>query len=114
MDQWASESINLLVESTTPIVKLDTIRTSKWTKPSHPQRSIEVSSIVSDLNTPDDYENFCLAMDELRNLEAVNLTRPQIDRAVMGNTKKVEGSWRKYVVAQRDLREGIAVNENGN
>ena len=110
MDQWASESINLLFETKEPIVKVDTTKTIKWAKKDGVKTKIAISSTVSDLNNADDYENFCNRMDQLRHHEDLKMTRSEVDRAIMGNEGKDKNCWRTYVIKQREIR----LRHNGN
>lgn len=110
MDQWASESINLLFEIKEPIVKVDTTKISRWTKKSGTKTKLSISSTVSDLNNADDYENFCNRMDQLRHHQDLKMTRAEVDRAIMGNEGKDKNCWRTYVIKQREIR----LRQNGN
>ncbi|QSY96042.1 hypothetical protein J2J97_09095 [Rhizobium bangladeshense] len=60
LDQWAGLSVNLLVGS--ELVKMD--ETSSWRQVKGDLKRF-VSSRVSDVNTADEYEQFCIAIEEL-------------------------------------------------
>ncbi|MEY8120785.1 MULTISPECIES: hypothetical protein [unclassified Falsihalocynthiibacter] len=105
MDQWVAEAVNLLVEGP-DIVKLDTSLTLKWKGRSEVRQSAETSSLVSDKNTGQDYENFCAAIEALRNKineeRVVKLTRAQLDRALGGSSRAEDNDkWRPHVKKQR-------------
>jgi hypothetical protein len=103
MDQWASESINVLTGKN--IVKLDSSWSTKWTSGDKGKPKFSTSSIASDKNDASDYEAFCLAMDKLAVDAAIDpekrLTRPELDRGVMGGSKDKKICWREYLLAYR-------------
>ena len=92
MDQWAGCSINLLVSE--ELVKMDVTRQWRKDKP-------DFTYHVSDANTGDDYERFCVATDRLR--VRFNLTHDQVDRMMIANGGKTKSSWRKYVIGNRSI-----------
>jgi hypothetical protein len=93
MDQWASRTVNLLVGCN--VVLLDVIDVSRWEANGTSVKCTTTYS-VSDNNTGDHYENFCLQMDGL-SLKCG--TGPeQVDRAAMGEG---DTSWRSYLEAHR-------------
>ncbi len=103
MDRWASESINVLTDKN--IVKLDSSWSTKWTSGDKGKPKFSTSSIVSDKNDASNYEKFCMAMDKLAVRAAVcsknPLTRPELDRGVMGGSEDKKNCWRKYLLAYR-------------
>jgi hypothetical protein len=103
MDQWASESINVLTGK--DIVKLDKAWTTKWKSRNSTTPILATSSIVSDKNDATNYEDFCAAMDQLAVHAAADpqkpLTRPEVDRGVMGGSKDKETCWREYLLDYR-------------
>lgn len=103
MDQWASESINVLIGEN--IVKLDSSWSTKWTSGDNGKPKFSTSSIVSDKNDASNYEEFCSAMDQLSVHAAAGpenpLTRPELDRGVMGGSEDKKICWREYLLAYR-------------
>lgn len=103
MDQWASETVNLLTGDV--VVKLDTTFKWKWTIINGVPKAPIVNSVVSDLNDVENYRSFCDYMDKLA-IEAVDpgqapLTRAQLDRGVMSAPKGEENSWRSHIETNR-------------
>ena len=92
MDQWAGCSINLLLNKECVLMKAAPSRKKGIKEPQH-------DFTVSDANTSGNYENFCKAVDELR--EIVGLCPDRIDCALVsiGGRNKLE--WRKYVIDNR-------------
>lgn len=91
MDQWAGCSINMLLDNEGVVMD---VRPNAFT--------------VSDGNTGENYEKFCAAVDELR--EIVDLGPDELDQAMSMDSKvgkekakggEDEGNWREYV---RDKR----------
>ena len=110
MDQWASESVNLLTGE--DVVRLDTSWTLKWTRRGGETPQEVTSAVVSDLNDGGNYEDFCLAMDKIAIEAAADpahpIPREQLDRAVMGADVAIEGSWRSHLLGERAKRRTIA------
>lgn len=95
MDQWAGCSINLLADQ--EIVLMDVTRSWKRTD-EKPQASF--SFRVSDVNSDENYEEFCQTVDDLvvktgRNCEV-------IDRAMLADGGKNPSRWREYVIKNRN------------
>jgi hypothetical protein len=64
------------------------------------RKSLErvVNSRVSDINTAQDYERFCCAVEALSGWLGAEWTPSQAERALMSGTGE---TWRQYVVAER-------------
>lgn len=100
MDQWASETVNLLTDTDT--VLLDANVSRRWKKLKRNEEPVVVvsaNSRVSDLNTSENYRKFCSAMDEMAS--ELNMNRSEIDCAVMGQGDNANNNWRYYLVEQR-------------
>ena len=92
MDRWAASSVNLLTGSNR--VLLDGTRT--WNR-SKGELDVSYGFTVSDVNTNDDYEAFCTAVDRLAAVFC--LCVDQVDCALFSVVGKRPGTWRRYVVA---------------
>jgi hypothetical protein len=92
MDQWAGCSINLLVSR--ELVKMDVRR--QWSKDAIEP---DFTYRVSDANTGEEYEKFCVAADALR--IHFNLTHDEVDRLMIANGGRIKSSWRNYVIKNR-------------
>lgn len=93
LDQWAGTSINLIAGAN--LVKMDEAVIWKG-KRGQPERI--VSSRVSDVNTADDYERYCCAIEELSVRLGSNWTPGEAERALMSRSG---AKWRQHVVAER-------------
>lgn len=94
MDQWAGCSINLLLSQ--ELVKMNVSRVWKRNK-DKPDFSYQVSEV----NTAEDYEAFCAAVDALR--AECALTPEKVDRAMVANGGRKRSSWRRYVIENRTV-----------
>ena len=94
MDQWAGCAINLLSGSQIALMNY----TKSWvsTPVGLEQRS---AYIVSDENTPENYELFCEKIDTLA--DGTGLTVDQIDTYLFSVGGREPGVWRKYVIENR-------------
>ncbi|MEW4398472.1 hypothetical protein AB1J06_07270 [Agrobacterium tumefaciens] len=93
LDQWAGLSINLV--SGGNLVKMD--ENVAWKLKGKALERI-VSSRVSDVNTAEDYERFCTAIESLSDRLGAGWTPGQAERALMSGSRD---KWRQYVVAER-------------
>jgi hypothetical protein len=74
MDQWLAKSVNLLVG----------------------EKVVEMAGeAVSPKNTPENYENFCLAIDCLS--ETLGISPDATEQALFSIGGKKPGKWREYV-----------------
>jgi hypothetical protein len=96
LDQWAGLSINLLVGS--ELVKMD--ETSSWRRVKGDLKRF-VNSRVSDVNTAEEYEQFCTAIEGLGSTLGEGWTPDRTERALMSSGGTKAGEWRKYVIAER-------------
>ena len=94
MDQWAGCSINLLVGR--EVVLMNVFKTWKR-QADDPTPSFEFT--VADENTGDNYEEFCTAVDLLR--ESLDITPEQVDRELVSAGGQNPERWRRYVTKQR-------------
>jgi hypothetical protein len=101
MDQWVSCSINLLTGQ--QIVKLDQHLTWKL-RYGAPEQSAD--SYVSDVNTAQDYERFCQAVEALSDQMGPPWTPELTERALISNGGKTPRPWRAYIKKRR-LESGI-------
>lgn len=88
MDQWTSLSVNLLVESPSPLVALTSgqVRGVRYDR-------------VTDANSAETYERFCSAIDQLA--QALGLSAEQVETRMFSQGGKRPGVWRRYVRAHR-------------
>lgn len=94
MDQWAGCSVNVLTGR--DVVMMNSTATWKRDKAGPVKKH---DFIVSDLNTGQNYRDFCECMDKLSAHFGVN--PHQIDRAIMSDGGRNPLSWRKYVIEHR-------------
>jgi hypothetical protein len=97
MDQWLGCSINLLTGR--QVVKLDHHLT--WKKTAAGKLSQDVTSIVSDVNSSEDYEAFCQTIESLSSLLGSPWTPETAERALIAFGGSKPHPWREYVVGQR-------------
>lgn len=104
LDQWAGASVNFLSDSN--VVLLD--RTDKAVWKVEKENSEEVVRLkpqptswhVSDLNTAEDYDSFCIMMYRLA--QELGLSHEQLDRELMSKDKRSKGTWREYLTGPRE------------
>ena len=94
MDQWAGCSINLLTGQEIVLMNVQTT----W-KPNNGDNNPIYSFTVSNVNTSENYEKFCTAVDYLAVLLRKNDC--QVDRALFSSGGRHPKSWRKYVIENR-------------
>ncbi len=97
MDQWLGCSINLLFNEL--VVKLN--HSISWSKNVTDVDASDISSTVSDFNTGDNYERFCLAVEKVSSEIGDSWTPESAELAMMSAGRKKPQVWRKYVVEQR-------------
>ena len=96
MDQWVGCSINLLAGR--QIVKLDHHLIWRLKQEQPVQR---VEAYVSDLNTGQDYEEFCRSIEEL-SFEMGSPWTPELtERAQIADGGRTPHPWRAHVIEQR-------------
>ncbi|TAV81576.1 hypothetical protein [Rhizobium leguminosarum] len=93
LDQWAGLSMNLI--SGTPLVKMDEQVSWKLKSKSF-ERSI--TSRVSDVNTAEDYDRYCEAVECLSRQLGPEWMPDQTERALMSGSGE---PWRQHVVGER-------------
>ncbi len=98
MDQWLGCSVNLLTAK--QVVKLD--HNLKWEKKKNATR-LRIDSIVSAINTGDDYEKFCLAVEALSSEMGASWTPELTERALIADGGRSPHPWRDHVVKQRQI-----------
>lgn len=96
MDQWLGCSINLLTGE--QIVKLDhhVVWEAKSGKP-----LVDVNSVVSGVNSCEDYERFCRTIESLSRELGPPWTPEKVERALIAHGGVHPHPWREYVIAQR-------------
>lgn len=100
MDQWASCSINLLAGR--EVVLMD--QTANWKKSKKRKQAPLKKSweyLVSDLNTADNYEAFCSAMDSLG--RQLDCDPDETDRLVISDARPTPAQWRQHVIDHRQV-----------
>jgi len=96
MDQWLGCAINLLVGR--QLVKLDQHLTWQLKKGKPVQRA---DSFVSNLNTGQNYEAFCIVVEAL-SAEMGTIWTPELtERALIADGGREPHPWRSYLVEQR-------------
>lgn len=96
MDQWLGCSVNLLTGR--QIVKLD--HHIKW-QVKHGRAMQVVDSIVSDVNSGRDYEEFCQIVEALSLEMGASWTPELTERALIADGGRSAHPWRTYVRDQR-------------
>lgn len=88
MDQWTSLSVNLLVDSAPTLVALTSgqVRGVRYDR-------------VADSNSPETYERFCSAIDQLA--QDLSLGAEQIETRMFSQGGKRPGVWRQYLKTHR-------------
>jgi hypothetical protein len=96
MDQWLGCSVNLLTGK--QIVKLD--QQVKWQIKDGKAEQV-ADSIVSNVNSGQDYETFCQIVEALSTKMGAPWTAELIERALIADGGKSAHPWRAYVKQQR-------------
>jgi hypothetical protein len=96
MDQWLGCSVNLLTGR--QIVKLD--QNLKWQIRDGQAKQV-VDSIVSNVNSGQDYEEFCQIVEALSRKMGTSWTPELTERALIADGGKSAHPWRTYVKDQR-------------
>ena len=96
MDQWLGCSVNLLPGR--QVVKLD--QNVKWQIKNGQAKQV-VDSIVSNVNSGYDYEEFCQIVEALSGKMGASWTPELTERALIADGGKSAHPWRAYVKDQR-------------
>ena len=88
MDQWTAASINLIFQEKIVQTRI-TINKNNF-----------LSERVLDTNKPNDYENFCLALEHVA--EKLSLPPQTAEEMMFSSGGKCRGSWRQHVITERN------------
>ena len=105
MDQWLGCSVNLIYQQ--EVVRMDTMVTWTARKRGTAQSCVQkVISRVSPLNTGEQYERFCQAVELLADRMGAGWRPDETELALMSSGGRNPAPWRSYVIQGRLLSLG--------